>query len=75
MDGMVGNEAVKMLALNGVYPSAENIRNGSYPIVAEFYAVYRADNDNENIPLLIDWILSPEGQRLIEESGYVSIQS
>jgi len=75
MDGMVGNEAVKMLALNGVYPSAENIRNGSYPIVAEFYAVYRADNDNENIRLLIDWILSPEGQRLIEESGYVSIQS
>ncbi len=74
MDGMVGNESVKMLALNGVYPSAENIRNGSYPVVAEFYAVYRADNDNENIPVLIDWILSPEGQRLIEESGYISIQ-
>lgn len=74
MDGMVGNEAVRMLELNGIYPSAENIRNGSYPIVAEFYAVYRADNDNENIPVLIDWILSPEGQRIIEESGYVSIQ-
>ena len=74
MDGMVDNGAVKMLSLNGVAPSAENIRNGSYPVVAEFYAIYRADNENENIPLLIDWILSPEGQRLIEESGYVSIQ-
>ncbi len=73
MDGIVENDAVKMLALNGVYPSAENIQNGSYPIVAQFYAIYRADNENENIPLLIDWLLSEEGQRLIEESGYVRI--
>lgn len=73
MDGIVGNQAVKMLALNGVYPSAENISNGSYPIIAQFYAIYRADNDNENIPILIDWLLSPEGQQIIEESGYVPI--
>lgn len=73
MDGIVGNEAVKMLSLNGVYPSAENIRNGSYPIIAQFYAIYRKDNTNENIPALIDWILSEEGQALIEQSGYVSI--
>ena len=29
MDGIVGNDAVKMLSLNGVYPSAENIQNKS----------------------------------------------
>ena len=70
---MVANSGVKMLKLNGVYPSAENIQNRTYPIVAQFYAIYRADNDNENIPLLIDWLLSPEGQELIEGSGYVRI--
>lgn len=74
MDGIVGNEAVKMISLNGVYPSAENIRNGSYPIISQFYAIYRADNTNENIPLLIDWILSEEGQTILEESGYVRIR-
>ncbi len=73
MDGIVGNKSVKMLSLNGVYPSAENIQNGSYPIIAKFYAIYRADNDNENIPILIDWILSDEGQQLIEKTGYVRI--
>jgi len=73
MDGLVGNDNVKMLSLNGVYPSAENIQNGTYPIIAEFYAIYRADNDNPNIPVLIDWLLSEEGQTLIEESGYVRI--
>ncbi|MBE6648522.1 MAG: phosphate ABC transporter substrate-binding protein, PhoT family [Ruminococcaceae bacterium] len=73
MDGIVENEDVKMLSMNGVYPSAENIQNGSYPIISEFYAVYRKDNTNKNIPALIDWILSEEGQTIIEESGYVRI--
>lgn len=73
MDGIVENDAVKMLSLNGVYPSAENIQNRSYPIVAEFYAIYRADNENENIQILIDWLLSDEGQSLIEQTGYVRI--
>ncbi|MBQ6059066.1 MAG: substrate-binding domain-containing protein [Clostridia bacterium] len=73
MDGIVQNDAVKMLSLNGVYPSAENIENRSYPLVAEFYAIYRAQNDNENIPVLIDWLLSDEGQALIEKTGYVKI--
>lgn len=74
LNGMVGNRAVKMLSLNGVYPNAENIRNGTYPIIAEFYAIYRADNQNENIPILIDWFLSEEGQTIIEKSGYVRIR-
>lgn len=73
LDGIVENDSVKMLSLNGVYPDAKNIQNRSYPIVAQFYAIYRADNENENIPVLIDWILSEEGQRLIEETGYVRI--
>ena len=73
MDGIVENDAVKMISLNGVYPSAENIRNGTYPVVARFYAIYRADNENENVPALIDWILSDEGQTIIEQSGYVKL--
>jgi len=74
MDGIVDNQAVKMISLNGIYPSAENISNGTYPVIAKFYAVYRADNKNGNIPILIDWILSDEGQQIIEESGYVRIK-
>lgn len=73
LDGMVGSDHVKMLSLNGVYPSAENIQNGSYPVIAKFYAIYRADNENENIQALIDWLLSDEGQQIIEQCGYVRI--
>ena len=70
---MVGDAHVKVLSLNGVYPDKENIRSGTYPNVASFYAVYRADDPNENVKRLIDWLLSPEGQGLIEATGYVSL--
>ena len=74
VEGIVGNAAVKMISVNGVYPSRENIRNGSYPLVIDFYAVKRKDDADPNIRLLLDYILSPEGQRIIEESGYTGIR-
>ena len=73
VESVVDNANVKMLSVNGAYPSAENIRSGAYPIVDCFYAIYRKDNQNENIPLLIDWILSEEGQRIITDTGYIGI--
>lgn len=73
LSGLVKNDNVKMLSVNGVYPNAENIRNGSYPITASFYVVYRKDNPNPNVVILKDWLLSDEGQSLIEACGYVGL--
>ncbi len=73
MTGIVGNDSVKILSVDGVYPSAENISNGTYPILSQFYAIYRADNENENVSVVVDWIVSDEGQSLIEKTGYVRI--
>ena len=73
LTGMVSDNNVKMLSINGVYPNAENIRNGSYPISANFYVVYRKDNDNPNITRIVDWLLSEEGQKMIEGCGYVGL--
>ena len=73
VEGIVENSDVKMLSLDGAYPDKENISNGSYPIVSSLYAVYDKANDNSNIPIMIDWILSEEGQEIVEKSGYVPV--
>lgn len=73
VEGVVADGGVKLLSLNGVYPDRDHIRNGDYPVVDHFYAVYRKDNKNQNIPVLIDWMLSEEGQKIIEETGYTGI--
>ena len=73
VEGIVENGAVKLLALDGVYPSTENIRNGSYPIVNDFYAVTRKGEENPNVQAFVDWMLSEEGQAIVEGSGYVGV--
>lgn len=73
VEGLVGNSQVKMIALDGVYPDKENISTGKYPIIANLYAVYNKDNENENIQKLMEWILSEEGQTVVEECGYVGL--
>lgn len=71
VEGIIKNPDIKMLAVDGVAPTAENIKNGTYPITTPIYAVTYAENTNENTNRLVSWILSDEGQTIIEESGYV----
>lgn len=70
---VVADGNIKMLSLNGVYPSKENIQTNKYPIIANFYAIYRKDDNNENISKIVEWILSDEGQKLIEDVGYIPL--
>ncbi len=75
VEGITRNEDVKMISLNGIAPTKENIQNGAYPLSSNFYAIYKKDNKNPNIQKLIDWILSPEGQRIIQDNGYVPLKN
>ena len=73
VEGIIQNPDIKILSVDGVAPTAENIRNGSYSIVTPIYAVTYAENPNGNVDRLLDWILSEEGQSILEETGYVGI--
>ena len=64
---------IKMLSLNGVYPNKENVQNESYPIVSNFYAVTRKGETNPNVQKVLDFVLSPTGQEIVDEVGYVSL--
>ena len=70
---MVKNGDIRFLEIDGVYPEIETIRNGTYPFIHEFYAVKREGNKNPLVDQFIEWILSDQGQELVEKSGYVGI--
>ena len=77
---MVQNGDIRLLALDGVLPTKASIRDGSYPISDPFYAVTAApigqSAPQESDPALagfLAWMLSPEGQALVEATGYVSL--
>ena len=69
---MAPNELVKLIAVDGIKPDRETIQPRRYPFTTEVYAVVRADSLPTSTAIhLRDWLLIPEGQDLIEESGYV----
>ncbi len=71
---MVKNKEIKLLEIDGVAPTRETIRNNAYPIASEFYIV-TAGEPTGNVKQVIDWVLSDEGQALVEKAGYVSLKS
>ena len=78
---MVRNGDIRLLALDGVEPTKETIRDGTYPISSYFYAVTAApigkpapEERNETMAAFLNWILSPQGQTLVEETGYVGLR-
>ena len=68
---MVGS-GVRLLSIDGVEPTLENIRSGAYPHVTTLYAVTRKGETNPNVGILLSWLTSEQGQRLVEKSGYVA---
>lgn len=74
IETMTNNPGVKMLALNGIEPSKENIKNKTYPIFDTFYAVTVKGHETENSLRFIEWILSEQGQEIIDNVGYVRIK-
>lgn len=74
MEGIIKNSNVKILKIDGIEPNIENIREEKYPITGSLYAVTYKDNNNENVQKLLEWILSKEGQEIIEKTGYAGIK-
>ena len=74
VEGIIKNPDIKMIAVEGVAPTKENIKRGTYPIIAPVYAVTYEGNSNQNVHKLINWITSDEGQYIIEKTGYVGIK-
>lgn len=64
---------VRALAVDGVSPSAETVRSGSYPIARPFLMVTRKD---EPLPfaaqMFMDYALSQEASPYIEQAGAIS---
>ena len=73
LTGLQQEKNVKIISIDGIEPTAENIRNGSYPAVANVVMAYLASNENPNVQKMIDFMLSEDGQYLVEKTGYAPL--
>ena len=65
---------LKLLAVDGVEPCAETIRSGEYPFLNPYYtAIDASEPEDSPARILFDWILGPDGQKLVDMQGYVAV--
>lgn len=65
-------DMVKALSIDGVLPTKETIKDGTYPVARPFNIVYdEATLDEVGVDFL-SFVMSEQGQAIVEEKGYVS---
>lgn len=65
------NDTVKALQIDGVDATVDNIKNGTYKASRPFNIAVKADI-SETAQDFINFIMSAEGQAVVEENGYIS---
>lgn len=65
---------VSPIAIDGIVASAENVIKGDYKISRPFILVYKS-NLSAQAKAFIDYILSDEGQKIVEESGAIKLNN
>ena len=66
------NDTVKALKIDGVEPTIENIKSDSYKVYRPFNIATKGEV-SEAAQDFIDYILSAEGQQIVSDEGYITI--
>lgn len=66
------NDTVKAVQIDGTDATVDNIKNGTYQIARPFNIVVM-DNLSDAARDFIDFIMSADGQAVIEDNGYISV--
>lgn len=66
------NDTVKALNINGVSPSVETIKDKSYEIARPF-VIATTDKLSDVATDFMNYILSKEGQAVVEKAGYIQV--
>lgn len=65
------DDSVKVLSIDGVEATVANIKNGTYSVARPFN-IATGKEVSEAVQDFINFILSDEGQAVVEENGYIS---
>lgn len=71
MNNLYKNPDIKVININGVSPENKNLISGEYPFKTAYYAVIlKGGEENSAARELRDYLLTDEGQRIVEMAGY-----
>ena len=66
------DDSLKALSVDGAEATGANISSGAYGVARPFVLLH-GENLSETSKAYMNWMLSSEGQRIVEEKGYISV--
>lgn len=67
------DDTIKTLNVNGTVATTDNVLNGSYPVSRPFNMVFHDENMTDASNAFVDFVLSAEGQAIVEEKGGIPV--
>ena len=74
LEGLNQEKNVKILSVDGIYPTMENIESGAYPQTGYVCLITRKDEKNPYVQKMKEFILSEDGQYIIRQTGYAGLE-
>ncbi len=74
LEGLQQEKDVKILKVDGIEPTTENIADGSYPVIVDVVCAYLESNPNPSVKKMLEFLLSDDAQEIIEGTGYGSLK-
>lgn len=68
------SDTVKAVKVDGIECTAENIKSGEYKVARPFNLAYYDGELSETAQDLINYIMSSDGQAIVEKEGYIPIE-
>ncbi len=65
-------DEIKALKIDSIMPSTETVKNGTYKLARSLY-MYTNSEPKQATKTFIDFVLSAQGQKIVQEAGYVPL--
>jgi phosphate transport system substrate-binding protein len=67
------DKTVSPVALDGVVPNLETVKNGTYGVARGLYSLTKGESKGLS-KLFLDFLISPTGQKIAVDKGFIAVQ-
>ncbi|MBQ9605468.1 MAG: hypothetical protein IJR45_08655, partial [Firmicutes bacterium] len=75
VEELQSENSVKLLKIDGIAPTLENIENGTYPLCVDLVCAKLKSNNKENVQKMLEFLLSDDGKYILRKTGYAPVKN
>ncbi len=70
--GIGFGKGIRKISINGIKPNIRNAKSDRYPLT-RYLHFFTSRSPSGKVKKFIDWVLSPDGQKIVKEEGFIPL--